>query len=63
MAVASGNQITILQKEDDYSKPCGTFTSKMYSLISLTLPLWNHQFLLLPRFNSCKLKALKLSIL
>lgn len=29
VAVASGNYITILQKEDDYTKPCGTFTSKI----------------------------------
>lgn len=67
VAVASGNQITILQKEDEYSKPCGTFTSKIscISLILLTLHLWKHQLML-----SCciifwmfqiKVTALKLS--
>ncbi|PON72010.1 Sec39 domain containing protein [Parasponia andersonii] len=30
VAVASGNLITILQKKDDYLKPCGTFTSKLF---------------------------------
>lgn len=39
VAVASGNQITILQKEDDYSKPCGTFTSG--SLTSFTTGTWS----------------------
>lgn len=28
VAVASGNQITILQKDDDYQKPCGIFVCK-----------------------------------
>ncbi|XP_031271389.1 MAG2-interacting protein 2 [Pistacia vera] len=27
VAVAAGNQITILQKDDDYKEPCGIFTS------------------------------------
>lgn len=26
MAVTSGNHVTILRKDDDYRKPCGTFT-------------------------------------
>ncbi|KAB2598829.1 hypothetical protein D8674_001749 [Pyrus ussuriensis x Pyrus communis] len=39
VAVASGNQITILQKEDEYSKPCGTFTSG--SLTSFTIGTWS----------------------
>lgn len=29
VAVAAGNQITILQRKDDYAEPCGRFTSKM----------------------------------
>lgn len=29
VAVAASNQITILQKEDNYAEPCGIFTSKM----------------------------------
>lgn len=28
VAVASGNQITILQKDGDYQKPCGIFICK-----------------------------------
>ncbi|KAM1126998.1 hypothetical protein ACFX2B_041600 [Malus domestica] len=39
VAVASGNQITILQKEDEYSKPCGTFTCG--SLTSFTIGTWS----------------------
>lgn len=31
VAVAAGNQITILQKDDDYQEPYGVFTSKIYS--------------------------------
>lgn len=34
VAVAVGNHITILQKEDDYQQPCGFFTSKIHMLIS-----------------------------
>ncbi|TXG57802.1 hypothetical protein EZV62_015631 [Acer yangbiense] len=34
VAVAAGNHITILLKEDDYQKPFGTFTSKICLLIS-----------------------------
>lgn len=34
VAVAAGNQITILQQDDDYKEPCGIFTSKIF-LISL----------------------------
>lgn len=30
VAVAGGNQVTILRKEDDYQEPCGIFTSKIY---------------------------------
>lgn len=30
VAVAAGNQITILWKDDDYLEPCGTFTSKIH---------------------------------
>lgn len=30
MAVATGNEITILRKEDDYREPFGTFTGKIY---------------------------------
>ena len=26
MAVTSANHVTILRKDDDYRKPCGTFT-------------------------------------
>lgn len=33
VAVAAGNYITILQKEDDYTVPCGIFTSKIYWMI------------------------------
>lgn len=29
VAVASGNQVTILRKEDDYQEPFGIFTSKI----------------------------------
>lgn len=35
VAVAAGNQITVLQKEDDYLEPCGTFSSKIHQLILL----------------------------
>lgn len=28
MAVAAGNRLTILRKEDDYQEPFGTFTGK-----------------------------------
>ncbi|XP_059316602.1 MAG2-interacting protein 2 [Lycium ferocissimum] len=31
VAVASGNQITILQKDDDYQKPCGTYGKSITS--------------------------------
>lgn len=37
MAVAAGNQITILQKDDDYMEPCGIFTSKIHLLIHLVM--------------------------
>lgn len=30
VAVAAGNQITILQKDDDYQKPCGIFMSRIH---------------------------------
>lgn len=30
VAVAAGNQVTILRKEDDYQEPCGIFTCKIY---------------------------------
>ena len=30
VAVAAGNQVIILRKEDDYQEPCGIFTSKIY---------------------------------
>jgi hypothetical protein len=36
VAVAAGNQITILQKDDDYMEPCGTFTGKIH-LIHLVM--------------------------
>lgn len=39
MAVTSGNQITILQKDDDYLEPCGTFTSKFNFLTSLMIEI------------------------
>lgn len=44
VAVVAGNQITILKKEDDYSEPCGTFTSKIY-LLSLLITFWNLELL------------------
>ncbi|PRQ60502.1 putative transcription factor WD40-like family [Rosa chinensis] len=39
VAVVAGNQITILKKEDDYSEPCGTFTSG--SPASFTTGTWS----------------------
>ncbi|KAL5805206.1 hypothetical protein ACOSQ3_032006 [Xanthoceras sorbifolium] len=39
VAVAAGNHITIFQKEDDYQKPCGTFTSS--SLGAFTYGAWS----------------------
>ncbi|XVE58313.1 hypothetical protein DITRI_Ditri04bG0160200 [Diplodiscus trichospermus] len=39
VAVAAGNQVTILRKEDDYQEPCGIFTSN--SLISCTCGAWS----------------------
>ncbi|XWS61376.1 hypothetical protein CRYUN_Cryun07bG0121200 [Craigia yunnanensis] len=39
VAVAAGNQVTILRKEDDYQEPCGFFTSS--SLISCTCGAWS----------------------
>ncbi|KAK0592689.1 hypothetical protein LWI29_023622 [Acer saccharum] len=39
VAVAAGNHITILLKEDDYQKPCGTFTSS--SLGVFTYGAWS----------------------
>lgn len=33
VAVAAGNRITILQKEDGYIEPCGIFTGKVSWLI------------------------------
>lgn len=39
VAVAAGNQITILQKDDDYQEPCGTFTSG--SLATFTAGVWS----------------------
>lgn len=35
VAVAAGNRITILSKEDDYQEPCGIFTRNAYSFHSL----------------------------
>lgn len=29
MAVAAVNQVTILQKDDDYQEPCGIFNCKI----------------------------------
>ncbi|KAH0691659.1 hypothetical protein KY289_019017 [Solanum tuberosum] len=39
VAVASGNQITILQKDDDYQKPCGVFVCK--SITSFHCGAWS----------------------
>lgn len=39
VAVASGNQITILQKDDDYQKPCGIFVCK--SITSFHCGAWS----------------------
>ncbi|XP_042982189.1 MAG2-interacting protein 2 [Carya illinoinensis] len=39
VAVAAGNQITILWKDDDYLEPCGTFTSR--SLATFTTGTWS----------------------
>ncbi|OMO87876.1 Secretory pathway Sec39 [Corchorus capsularis] len=39
VAVAAGNQVTILRKEDDFREPCGVFTSS--SLISCTCGAWS----------------------
>ncbi|KAK9292568.1 hypothetical protein L1049_020542 [Liquidambar formosana] len=39
VAVASGNQITILQKDDDYQEPCGIFTSS--SVGTFTYGTWS----------------------
>ncbi|XP_028099508.1 MAG2-interacting protein 2 [Camellia sinensis] len=39
VAVAVGNQITILKKDDDYQEPCGLFTSS--SLGSFTSGIWS----------------------
>lgn len=36
VAVATGNQITVLSKEDDYQEPCGSFTGKIF-LMSINL--------------------------
>lgn len=47
VAVAVGNHITILRKDEDYQQPYGTFASKIYYLISssevdeMMLELWN----------------------
>ncbi|KAK8560980.1 hypothetical protein V6N13_026415 [Hibiscus sabdariffa] len=39
VAVAAGNQITILRKEDDYQEPCGSFTDS--SLVLFTSGAWS----------------------
>ncbi|KAL5567716.1 hypothetical protein UlMin_024291 [Ulmus minor] len=39
VAVAAGNHITILQKGDDYSEPCGTFSTS--SLVSFSTGTWS----------------------
>ncbi|TYH98035.1 hypothetical protein ES332_A12G281900v1 [Gossypium tomentosum] len=39
VAVAAGNQVTILRKEDDYQEPFGIFTS--HSIISCTCGAWS----------------------
>ncbi|WRX17057.1 Sec39 domain - like 1 [Theobroma cacao] len=39
VAVAAGNQVTILRREDDYQEPCGIFTSS--SLVSCTCGAWS----------------------
>jgi len=40
VAVAAGNQMTILSKEDDYQNPCAIFTSEIYLYVYL-ISLWN----------------------
>lgn len=30
VAIAAGNEITILQRDDNYQEPCGIFTSKIH---------------------------------
>ncbi|XP_062120026.1 MAG2-interacting protein 2 [Humulus lupulus] len=39
VAVASGNLITFLQKKDDYSKPCGTFSASGF--VTFTTGTWS----------------------
>ncbi|KAK2968190.1 hypothetical protein RJ640_018283 [Escallonia rubra] len=39
VAVASGNQITMLKKDDDYCDPCGVFTSE--GLVTFTCGTWS----------------------
>ncbi|CAN7080553.1 unnamed protein product [Brassica oleracea var. botrytis] len=45
VAVTSGNHVTILRKDDDYRKPCGTFTASISG--SFTSGIWseNHDVL------------------
>jgi len=40
VAVAAGNRITILSKEDDYQNPCAIFTSEIYLFVYL-ISFWN----------------------
>lgn len=40
VAVAAGNRITILSKEDDYQNPCAIFTSEIYLFVYL-ISVWN----------------------
>ncbi|XP_060963634.1 MAG2-interacting protein 2-like [Cannabis sativa] len=45
VAVASGNLITFLQKKDDYSKPCGTFSAS--SFVTFTTGTWSESHAIL----------------
>lgn len=39
LAVASGNQLTILQKDDEYQEPVGIFTCKIYLSLKLNVKI------------------------
>lgn len=46
VAIASGNQIAILQKDNDYQEPVGIFTCKIYSFVK-NVKFWFRESLLL----------------
>ncbi|CAN8252182.1 unnamed protein product [Cochlearia groenlandica] len=52
VAVTSGNHVTILRKDDDYKKPCGSFTASI--LGSFTSGIWSENHDVLCLVNDCE---------